>query len=612
MELVEDLNGHLRGLISQGLSPLELVVVEEHPTYRGELMFQVIEGEAAFYARYREWISPYLVLNEIFNYPAFVKQLETDGWTVIFDRNTLKILTEWNAWARSLIIGDYTLYPFQQFSLRRAFENHFWFFNWDTGAGKSFTCAAGAKYLLDNDMIDQVIACTMPKSKIDMRRFFDNAQLVACINDGTKAKRTKVYQEGHQVYVMNYEKLRVDEPQITQLITGRNVLWIFDECHKLVTGDEKQNLARRAFERMSVLDGPGSKIWPMSASVVDGNPLRFRDLFSIGQHNHNPLGGLAQFERDYADEVRHIELKTKNNKSFTITDYDWNLTKLTSIRHRVGDRTQTARKTDPGIREHFKGIQTLTVDVQRERDEIALADAITDLAYEAWCREESLGPYYDLLRATANTPLAIHATNSEVAEPLKGCFDLMKMSNSKLDKINEKLVEIREQGDKVLLFTHWTSLTMHLIREDQIEVPHVRHYGVGQSEKVSQAAKERFWDDPNITCFFTSDAGAHGLNMQCARFVLQMDPTYSYDTAKQRAARIDRSDSHLDGLTNFVMITEGSVEERVWDVQNARRIISSAVQGTTEVHSYSPKDIERAKASESANYSWLIFGEKYQ
>ena len=87
-------------------------------------------------------------------------------------------------------------------------------------------------------------------------------------------------------------------------------------------------------------------------------------------------------------------------------------------------------------------------------------------------------------------------------------------------------------------------MSLHLI-EPHIGVPHVTHFGVGQTNKESQEAQDQFIADPDITAFLTSDAGMHGLNMQCAKYVIQYDPTYSYDEGMQRASRIDRSDSPI-------------------------------------------------------------------
>lgn len=608
--VVEDLRGELEHRLDTKLPLDTIIVVEEHPDYPGELVFQPFEGEDGFYSRYRSWISRYCVLSELFNLGAFVTQLTADGWEVIFGLTAQPILANYARWSQPLEIEGYHLHPFQQFSLQRAFETDFFFFNWSTGAGKSFACTAGARELFARGEIDRVIACTVSKSKIDLCRFFLNAGLDAVINDGTKVKRRKVYEEAHQAYIMNYEKLNFDRAQIEELVRDTRTLFIFDECHKIVTS-EKQNLARQAFEKIIALTAPGSKIWPMSASVVNGNPLRFHDVFAIGQGWRNPLGSRGQFEQRYADSIKTIDIKTKTGRRFPLTVYDWNFGRLQEVRHRAADRTQTARKTDPGVAPYFKGMATIVEPVQFSSEERAIEEAIKDRAWEAYQRGESLKPFYDLLRYVCNTPAALRHTTHEIVQQILQDANYrpseLPVVSSKLEKLNDKLESIQEQGDKAVVFTHWTHLSLHLIK-DEIAVPHVVHYGVGQSDRESQEAKERFQSDPAITCFLTSDAGSHGLNMQCARYVLQMEPTYSYDDGMQRASRIDRADSHLDGLTNYVFLVEDSVEERVWAVNNARREISAAVQGTEESFSHGDADRERALRSEAENMAWMMFG----
>lgn len=620
--VVQDLSAHLRGLLNAGTKVDTIVVVEEDPRYPGELVFQVHSAaEVIFYSRYRQWISCYLVLSELFNLQAFGEQLEADGYTVVYDASCARVLADYERYRAPLKIEGYDLHPFQQFSLQRAFETDFWFFNWATGAGKSFCCAAGVKELLGHGDADVVILCTMAKSKINQVRFFEAAGLDVVVNDGDKNKRAKGYRAGHQVYVMNYEKLWVDYPFIAAMVQERNVVWIFDEVHKIITGD-KPNKSRVAFEKL-VKTTMTNKIWPMSASVVNGNPLRFRDLFALGG-GRNPLGTKTSFEARYADEIELVEMKTKTNKKFYLTNYTWNQTRLQEVRHRVGGYTQTARKTDPGLAPYFKGLQTIVEPIQASDQERALSEFIVDRAYDAYLAGVSLAPYFHLLRTTANIPTALLHSQSEVVKELIKAehWDLDKLMvaagrGTKLGRLNEMLEAIREGGDKVLVFTHWTNLTLHLIK-DHLTVPHVVHYGVGQSDKESQAAQDRFKADPDITCFLTSDAGAHGLNMQCARYVIQYEPTYSYDEGMQRASRIDRSDSHLDGLTNYVFVTEDSVEERVWAINNARRVLTGIVQGTAELQSYesmtgrawSADEERRARQSEAQNMSWMIFGDR--
>lgn len=579
------------------------VVVEEAPSFPGELTFQPFAGEQIFYKQYGDWISRHLVLNELSNLDSFVSQLEADGYAVIFGPSAESILARHEEWKRPLVVEEgFSLYPYQSYALRRAFDQDYWFFNWSAGAGKSFVSALGAKLQFDAGKIDVVLAFTLSKLKIDLARRFTAVGLDAVITDGTKVRRQSLYDEGHQVYVANYEKSWADEESLSEMVSGKTVLWIFDECHKIVA-DGSPNKSRRALDRM--IASTESQVWPMSASVVGGNPLRYRDVFSLGDKQENPLGTKSNFVSRYADRVKNFTVRSRTGNVFPITSYDWNLGNLQDVRHRVGDRTQAVRKTDPGVREQFKGLQTLVETVQLSDHERHLVSVITDRAAQAQDRGENLMPYYRLLRYACNTPAALTHTTDEIGMEIALAHPRLvrAVDCTKLEMLNDKLESIREAGDKVLVFTHWTNLTLHLIKA-KIAVPHVIHYGVGQTNTESQEAQDRFKSDPDITCFLTSDAGSHGLNMQCARYVIQYEPLYSYDDSMQRASRIDRSDSHLDGLTNYVMVTENSVEERVWNIQQERRQISSAIQGTQEVLSY------KGGRSESESLAYLIFGKE--
>ncbi len=469
----------------------------------------------------------------------------------------------------------------------------------------SHCSAAGAKVLFQRGQIEQVLAFTLSKLKENLRREFDRAGLDAVVNDGTRPKRLKGYEAEHQVYVMNYEKSWVDNEALTELTKNRPTLFVLDECHKVIN-DTGANKSRKAIDRLIVENRPYKpRVWPMSASVVGGNPLRYRDVFSIGKST-NPLGTKKDFVDSYASDVKTQEIATRSGGRFTVTHYEWDLPNLQEIRHRVADRTQAIRKTDPGVRDQFKGIQSLIQPIQMTGPERELTNIITERAREAYEeRGENLAPYYRLLRYACNTPLAIARTQDEIGQEIaKDHPGLVKDAMcSKLEYLNEQLEGIRDAGDKVLVFLHWTNFGLHLI-SDKIAVPHVDHYGTGQTNKESQAVQDRFKNNPDITCFLTSDAGSHGLNMQCARHVIQYDPLYSYDDTVQRASRIDRADSHLDGLTNFIYCTEDSVEQRVVEIQEQRRVISEAVQGTVETIDTK----NRASQSETQNLAWLIFG----
>lgn len=605
-------------LIESGIPPSRIILVEEHPEYPGYLSFEPLDADSRglLYAQYSEWMSRHLILNELHLARTFTDRLAQDGYYPLWTPSTASIQADIDRWNQPLEIEGYQLRAFQNFSLNRALERarqgtnnseRFYFWNWSAGAGKSFTSGAAAKALFDSGDIDLVIACTLSKLKENLRRtFVSPAGLDAITNDGTKNRRVRVYREEHQVWVMNYEKLWVDEEAITELIFGRRVLWVLDEGHKLIT-DGAQNKARRALDRMTKMCT--ATVWPMSATVVGGNPLRFRDVFSLdGRPNHNPLSTKADFVVRYAERVRDIPIKSKSGRRFSFTTYDWNLDELQEVRHRVGDRTMAVRKTDPGVREQFKGIETLPVSVQATPATQELLGLITDRAKDAHRRGEGLAPYYLMARIACINPEALrHSSSPEAASLVAERPSLLDARYSaKIEILNDLLEGIREAQDKAVVFCHWTELGL-LPLARHLTVPRVLHYGTGQTAQESQAAQDRFKSDPDITAFCSSDAGTHGLNLQEARYVINVDPTYSYDDLAQRNARIDRADSHLDGLTAYVLITEDSVEQRVWDVCQERRLLAAAVQGTQEELTYQAGD--RSSRDENKNLEWLLFGD---
>ena len=491
---LDDVERLLRRLLDDGTPAGRIILVQEHPDHRGNLLFEPFDEAARglLYGAYHEWMSRHLVLNEIHLADTFCQKLANDGWHPIWTPSTAHIRADIDRWSQPLEIDGYTFRPFQAFTLNRALErarlgqtssDRFWFWNWSAGAGKSFTSGAAAKALFDSGDIDLVIACTLSKLKENLSRtFVDPAGLDAVVNDGSKAKRLRVYQQDHQVWVMNYEKLWHDEQAIAALVAGRRVLWVLDEGHKLIT-DNGQNKSRQALDRMTRMCT--ATVWPMSATVVGGNPLRFRDVFSLDGHpTLNQLSTKTDFVNRYAHRVSEVPVRTPRGRGYTFTTYDWNLTALQEVRHRVGGRTMAVRKTDPGVREQFKGISTLTTMVQATPACRELLDIITARAREAHRRGEGLASFYLLARVACINPAALWRSSApEAAEIAAERPDLLDAAHSaKIEVLNGLLDEIREAQDKAVMFCHWTELGLLPLAE-HLTVPHVLHYGTGQTAR---------------------------------------------------------------------------------------------------------------------------------
>lgn len=608
MHVVED----LITAFDQASDPRRVVAVEEHPEYPGTLVFQTLEG--GLWPRYGEWMSRHLILNELFLLRPFVSLLEKDGWTVVFGPRSVPVLAALERWEAPLEIDGFTcpggseLYPFQTFTLHRALEramapdpaDRLTYVGWGTGSGKSLFATAGAQEMFNRDNVDVCLTFTLGPLRTNLyRTYLGTTELDVCVPEGAPAKRRRTYDERHQVYVLNYEKARVDFEALKALTAGRRTLYICDEAHKLLF-DDKPNQARQRFD--DLVFGSDATVWPLSASVVAANALRYRDVFNLaGRIHRNPLGTKRDFIQRYTHRVRQFYAS-----GIQVSDYDWNLDMLHDVRHRVSDRAQSVRKTDPGIRELFKGLQTVVIPVQLSVEDARLYRMVVDHARRN-TDDDNLMHYYRLLRYVCNNPAALMRTadpvGAELAETHPGL--VTARHSAKLESFIDLVESIRDAGDKTLVFTQWVEMSLDLIAAalDKAGIRYVSHHG-GRSRKDNQQAQEDFKADPDITVFLSSDAGAYGLNMTEARYVIHYEAPYSWDVMMQRSNRIDRADSHLDGLTAYVFVTDDSVEERVWRICNERRELASATLGTTEAMSYSGRD-----STELGNLSYLIFGE---
>ena len=594
----------------------DAVLLEESPDYPGNLTVVPLYDEEAFVREHSKLVSPRCLLNDPFMLPAFLAEMRDEGREVIAAPGAEDLLSQINSWTEPYQPEGFKgeLLPYQQFSLRRALERvevQAWqqegfFFNWGTGSGKSVAASAGVQELLINrDEVDLVLVFTLRKMKVNLSRFIEKfSQADTHVIDGTKAQRRKQYEGSpSRVWVLNYEKARVDFEELEKAVKGKRVLFIFDEVSKILRGENARNKARMGMDKL-LRRTDKSVVWPMSASVVSHSPFRYHDVFEL-MNTDNPLGTRKEFAERYCSSIGTYMLRGR----IPITEYHWSTDALSEVRHRVVDQVQTLRKTDPGVRENFKTMTTEVIDVQPSSEEEKLFEAILDDAEE---QQELLGEefvvteHYMALRFVSNTPAALLASESGVCQRLVekvGRDKILKVASTKFEMVADLIEEIEQQGDQVVVFTHWTNMSLFPLAEvlKERKLKHVLHYGTGMTDQEAQRAQDQFKASPEITAFLSSDAGAMGLNFQNARYVIMVESPYDYDIFMQRRDRIDRADSYLDGLTCYVMVAENPVEQRIWRVMNHRRLISATVQGTVEdLSRLTPEEEAESKMSESA------------
>ena len=147
--------------------------------------------------------------------------------------------------------------------------------------------------------------------------------------------------------------------------------------------------------------------------------------------------------------------------------------------------------------------------------------------------------------------------------------------SAKLEMLLPSIIEVVEEGHKVLVFSQFTSF-LAIVRDRLDQEKLVYEYLDGRTR--NRAAKvDRFQTDPECPIFLISlKAGGLGLNLTAAEYVYLLDPWWN---PAVEAQAIDRS--HRIGQTQNVfayrLICRGTVEEKILDLQQKKRDIADAI-----------------------------------
>lgn len=155
------------------------------------------------------------------------------------------------------------------------------------------------------------------------------------------------------------------------------------------------------------------------------------------------------------------------------------------------------------------------------------------------------------------------------ARPLELITQLrMTVARGKIDQVVEDIHELAANGDKVLIFSQFTSI-LKAVRA-KLTIPYL--YLDGQTthrEKVITQFKEG-----SVAPFLISlKAGGVGLNLQEADYVLIMDPWWNEAVEDQAISR-----AHRLGRTKAVIvrryITSNSIENRVFELKASKKTLA--------------------------------------
>lgn len=199
--------------------------------------------------------------------------------------------------------------------------------------------------------------------------------------------------------------------------------------------------------------------------------------------------------------------------------------------------------------------------------------------------------FYEALRVKAMNNLAEAADGGEPTH-VKILAEIMRLrrfcchpklvdkkvniDSAKLAQLQELLLELREGGHKVLIFSQFVD-HLSLIREwlDKTKISYQYLDGSTPAKKRQKAVQD--FQNGAGECFLISlKAGGAGLNLTAANYVIHMDPWWNpavEDQASDRAHRIGQKQP----VTIYRLVVRDTIEEKILSLHKAKRDLADSL-----------------------------------
>ena len=418
----------------------------------------------------------------------------------------------------------------------------------DMGLGKTLQAIAAATVLRQEEEVRRVLIVCPASLKHqwarEIQRFTGHEAVVV---QGRKHERAELYALGAAFTIANYELVLRDHEAIQRQLAPD--LLVLDEAQRI------KNWRTRTAASVKALQ-------TRFAFVLTGTPLenRLEDLYSLMQVvDPRVLGPLWSFMLEF-----HVM-----EPSGRVLGYR----NLSELRGRLApvmlrrDRRLVADQLPARI-DH-------RLDVALDEKQREIHDAATAAAARL----------AQIMRNRPLTPSEEHRLMAALQRARMVCDAAgladetwMAKGSPKLREIGDLLTGLCVEGDhKVVVFTEWEKMSRLVTAvAEELGLGVLRLHG-GVDTKKRGPLIERFHEDPLARVFVSTDAGATGLNLQCASALINVDLPWNPAVLDQRIARIHRLGQNRS-VQVFVLVAEDSYEERVAGlVASKRRLFDNAV-----------------------------------
>lgn len=412
-------------------------------------------------------------------------------------------------WWKDVFVGDVKPFVYQREGMEFAARRGRCILADEMGLGKTLQAIGTAELLYREGYISSVLVVCPTSLKYQWKReikTFIGAD--ALVVEGSQPVRKALYDRPDVYKIVSYNSLNNDIKASGSLSVD---MVIMDEVQRLKNWNTQiAHSARRVRSDYSL--------------ILSGTPLenKLEELYSIVQLvDQYCLGPYYAFRQE------HIQ----TTESGKVVGYKG----LNVVGEQVRPILLRRRKADVSIQLPERMDKNLFVPMTKEQR--ALHDEYKDMVARIVFKWQKT----HFLSETDRRRLLTGLSMMRMACDSTFILDQKSRHDTKVEEVMNILQDIFSAGDeKVVVFSGWERMTRLIAGElDALGLPYSNLNGSVPSAKRKDLI-DRFTDDPSVRVFLSTDAGATGLNLQAASYVINLDLPWNPAVLEQRIGRIYR------------------------------------------------------------------------
>lgn len=486
-----------------------------------------------------------------------------------------------------------TLVPFQADGVAQTLIDRDKMWVWDTGLGKSVGSVALMALGFDQQEIDQVlVVCERNK----LREWIDDVQadteLTVFKHHGpTRWKQLQRFQDKQgrwpDVVVTTYETSKADGvrkagpsklergPLLDHLL-GKRILVIYDESNKLKNRSSMTHKAHAyMLKEMRKQPHRAVRVLALTGTPIDTG---YEDVYSQ----------LKLVVPQAMPLVKNFEaVCVKRRDPYGRPTYD--SAGVQVFMDICRPHLIRKRKTDSDVVAQFPEMTETFRFVEMTDDHRLLYRTVEQCIFESEKIDE--GSAWMTLRQVAGHPgsLIYAAKRSDGSQIAKDILDVLGEDHlrsircAKADELLSYLqTVVEEQGDKAIVFTYFGRSILRCLHEMLLDkgMPVFTYHGEHTASQNDLALRD-FKGYTRGAVLLASDAGAKGINIPEASYVIEYDAPTTYSLHVQRLNRVHRLGHVRKPVTGLTLATEGTVEENILKSLLSRNEMHDAFVGDT-------------------------------